>query len=177
MAILSNKSREYGLELLPKKHIDPVMGSDVSGLLGSKIVIAGPKISDVTFMKTMLEISGFSNILTANEGSGVIEHLRHGIKNDICDVDLILIESSLSGMTSRELRSVLDQFDEWRLIPIISLTEESQWDHAQVLTDLGHGVTTLLYHPLTAESFPPSVMTALAVKKERDIVAKRHIQL
>ncbi|MBE9525541.1 MAG: EAL domain-containing protein, partial [Proteobacteria bacterium] len=153
------------------------MGSDVSDLLGSKIVIAGPKVSDVAFMKTMLEISGFSNILTANEGSGVIQHLRQGIKNDICDVDLILIESSLTEMTSRELRSMLDQFDEWRLIPIISLTEESQWDHAQVLTDLGHGVTTLLYHPLTAESFPPSVMTALAVKKERDIVAKRHIEL
>lgn len=177
MAVLSKKSRENGVKLLPRQHAEPVMGSDVEGLLDSKIIIAGPKVSNITFMKTMLEISGFSNILTANESSGVIQHLRQGIKDDICDIDLILIESSLSGMTSRELRSVLDQFDEWQLIPIISLTEESQWDHAQVLTDLGHGVTTLLYHPLTAESFPPSVMTALAVKKERDIVAQRQIQL
>jgi PleD family two-component response regulator len=71
----------------------------------------------------------------------------------------------------------MDSFDEWRLIPIISLTQESQWDHAQALTDLGHGVTTLLYNPLTAESFPPSVMTALAVKKERDKTYQEQQQL
>ena len=71
----------------------------------------------------------------------------------------------------------MDQFDEWRLIPIISLTQESKWDHAQALTDLGHGVTSLQYHPLTAESFPPSVMTALAVKKERDESYKHRMEL
>ncbi len=177
VAILSKKIREYGLDILPKQHTAPVIGSDVNGLLDSKIIIAGPKVSDVVFMKTMLEISGFSNILDANSSEDVMQHLRQGIQNELCDIDLIVVESGLSGMTARELRLVLDQFDEWRLIPIISLTQESQWDHAQVLTDLGHGVTSLLYHPLTAESFPPSVMTALAVKKERDIVAQRQIKL
>ena len=71
----------------------------------------------------------------------------------------------------------VDQFDEWRLIPIISLCRQSVWDHAQVLTDLGHGVTSLLYHPMTAESLPSAIMTALAVKRERDKTFKRQTEL
>jgi len=153
-----------------QQHAEPISVSDVNVLLDSKIVIAGQNSSDLLYMKTMLEISGFSNIAATNNVEGVMQFLRAGIKDDICDIDLVVLDSNLSDMSAREIRAVLDNFDEWRLIPIISLTQESQWDHAQVLTDLGYGVTSLLYHPMTAESFPPSVMTALAVKKERDLV-------
>ena len=128
-------------------------------------------------MKTMLEISGFTAIVTASTGEEVINNLRQGINGEICDIDLIVLDSSLTYLSAHQLRAMMDQFDEWRLIPIISLTQESKWDHAQALTDLGHGVTSLQYHPLTAESFPPSVMTALAVKKERDESYKHRMEL
>lgn len=156
---------------------DPLVGSDIAALLDSKIVIAGAKESDVEFMKTMLQISGFSNISSRFDGDGVMECLRSGIHEDSCDIDLLIIDSNLTDLSVRELRLIMDDFDEWRLIPIISLTQESQWDHAQLITDLGHSVTSLFYHPLTAESFPPAVMTALAVKKERDITYQKQIQL
>lgn len=156
---------------------DPLVGSDVDALLDSKIVIAGARESDVEFMKTMLQISGFSNISSRFDGDGVMECLRNGIYEDSCDIDLLIIDSNLTDLSVRELRLIMDDFDEWRLIPIISLTQESQWDHAQLITDLGHSVTSLFYHPLTAESFPPAVMTALAVKKERDVTYQKQIQL
>ncbi|NOQ81638.1 MAG: EAL domain-containing protein [Methylophaga sp.] len=156
---------------------DPLVGSDVDALLDSKIVIAGARESDVEFMKTMLQISGFSNITSRFDGDGVMECLRNGIYEDSCDIDLLIIDSNLTDLSVRELRLIMDDFDEWRLIPIISLTQESQWDHAQLITDLGHSVTSLFYHPLTAESFPPAVMTALAVKKERDVTYQKQIQL
>jgi len=168
---------EHQSDVSQTQQIVPVVGSDVDVLLDSKIIIAGTRISDVAFMKTMLEISGFSNIMVAYDGDEVMQCLRQGIHDDICDVDLLVIDTNLTGITVRELRLVMDQFDEWRRIPIISLTQESQWDHAQILTDLGHGVTSLFYHPMTAESFPPAVMTALAVKKERDVVTQKQIQL
>lgn len=173
--IISNLSLDD--EVSKKLQTDPISASDVSALLNSKIVIAGASVSDVAFMKTLLEISGFNDIATANSGEGVMQCLRAGIKDDICDIDLLVLDSNLIDINARDLRIIMDQFDEWRLIPIISLTKESQWDHAQVLTDLGHGVTSLLYRPLTAESFPPSVMTALAVKKERDSVYQHRLQL
>lgn len=177
MAILAEKILEHRSGVSRNQQADPIIGSDVDVLIDSKIVIAGAKESDVAFMKTMLEISGFSNIITTYNGNGVMDCLRQGIQDDICNIDLLVIDSNLPGMTVSELRTMMDEFDEWRLIPIISLTQESEWDHAQLLTDLGHSVTSLFYHPLTAESFPPSVMTALAVKKERDEVAQRHIEL
>jgi len=177
MEVLSNNMMGFVTEIPKKQKVDPITGSDVADLLSSKIIVAGASISDVAFMTTMLEISGFTDITTAHNGEKVMDRLRTGIHNDICDVDLVVLDTNLSDMTARDLRLVMDQFDEWRLIPIISLTQESQWDHAQALTDLGHGVTSLLYHPLTAESFPPSVMTALAVKKERDQTYQRQLQL
>ena len=54
MAVLSKKSRENGVKLLPRQHAEPVMGSDVEGLLDSKIIIAGPKVSNITFMKILV---------------------------------------------------------------------------------------------------------------------------
>lgn len=172
---------DFGLELdtEPPKNLQavPITGPDIATLLDSKIIVAGAKISDIAYMKTMLEISGFNDISVAHSGKSVMTCLRQGIHDDVCDIDLIVLDSSLDDMTARELRLVMNQFDEWQLIPIISLTQESQWDHTQALTDLGHGVTTLQYHPLTAESFPPSVMTALAVKKERDQSYQRQAAL
>ncbi|PCH65111.1 MAG: GGDEF-domain containing protein [Gammaproteobacteria bacterium] len=164
-------------ELAIQQQIAPITASDVADLLDSKIVIAGANISDVAFMETMLKISGFSDITGVHDGEGVLANLRQGIRDDICDVDLIVLDNNLSDMTAHELRLIMDQFSEWRLIPIIALTKESQWDAAQLLTDLGHGVTSLHYRPLTAESFPPAVTTALAVKKERDLVSQRQMQL
>lgn len=164
-------------ELKVKQRVDSVSAANVADLLDSKIVIAGANISDVAFMQTMLKISGFSDITCVHDGAGVITNLRQGIRDDVCDVDLIVLDNNLTDMSALDLRLVMDQFDEWRLIPIITLTKELQWDHKQVLTDLGHGVTSLLYRPLTAESFPPAVMTALAVKKERDEASQREMQL
>lgn len=177
MTVVSNFGLELNTELPKYLQADPVKGTDIATLLDAKIVVAGAKISDIAFMRTMLEISGFTDITVASSGKGVLKALREGIEEDICDIDLIVLDSSLDDMTARELRSVMNQFDEWQLIPIISLTQESQWDHSKALTDLGHGVTSLQYHPLTAESFPPSVMTALAVKRERDQSYQRQADL
>lgn len=177
MTIESSTDLELARELPPNLQVAPITGSDVATLLDSKILVAGAKGSDIAFMKTMLEISGFTAIVTASTGEEVINNLRQGINGEICDIDLIVLDSSLTYLSAHQLRAMMDQFDEWRLIPIISLTQESKWDHAQALTDLGHGVTSLQYHPLTAESFPPSVMTALAVKKERDESYKRRMEL
>ena len=168
---------EYQLDVPQKQLVEPLVGSDVGVLLDSKIIISGVKESDVAYMKTILEISGFTHIVTAHSGEDVMNCLRKGIRDDLCDIDLVILDTNMADMTARALRNTMDQFDEWHLIPIISLTQESQWVHAQTLTDLGHGVTTLLYNPLTAESFPPSVMTALAVKKERDQTYQQKLQL
>ena len=155
----------------------PVSAADVADLLDSRVVIAGAREADTGYLRTLLQLSGFTEIDTAHSPEALMLVLRHAIVDDVCDIDLILIDSSMPELSVRELRLTMDKFDEWRLIPIISLTPESQWDHAQVLTDLGYGVTSLLYRPLTAESLPPAIMTALAVKKERDYTYQRQLQL
>lgn len=177
MAVTSNLNLVREVESLKTLQSVSIKGTDIASLLEAKIVVAGANISDIAFMRTMLEISGFSHICVAGNGEDVLSLLRQGIQDNICDIDLIVLDSRLEGISARELRTVMNQFDEWQLIPIISLTQESHWDHSRALTDLGLGVTTLLYHPLTAESFPPSVMTALAVKRERDQTYQRQLAL
>jgi len=174
---IKDKSKEHLNDVPLNQQLEPLAGSNVEQLLDSKIVIAGAQAADLEFMKTMLQISGFSNLLCCYNSDDVMECLRHGILGEICDIDLLVIDSNLTDVSVHDLRIIMDEFDEWRLIPIISLTQESQWDHAQLITDLGHSVTSLFYHPLTAESFPPAVMTALAVKRERDAAYQHRIHL
>ena len=156
---------------------EPVSTAAVADLLDAKIIIGGSRAADTAFTQTLLQVSGFKTILTATDGDSVLELLRQGIQNDICDIDLLIVDDDLPGFNAEATRLMMDQFDEWRLIPIIRLCRESQWDHAQVLTDLGHGVTSMLYHPMTAESLPPAIMTALAVKRERDVSFQHQLQL
>ncbi len=156
---------------------EPVSTAAIADLLDAKIIIGGSRAADTAFTQTLLQVSGFKFILTATDGDSVLELLRQGIHNDICDIDLLIVDDDLPGFDAEATRLMMDQFDEWRLIPIIRLCRESQWDHAQVLTDLGHGVTSMLYHPMTAESLPPAIMTALAVKRERDVSFQHQLQL
>lgn len=156
---------------------DPASTEAVSDLLDAKIIIGGTAPAETAFTKTLLEVSGFSHIQTTTSLDGLMQLMRQGIANDICDIDLLILDKDMPDLNLQDLRLVMDQFDEWRLIPIICLCKESQWDHAQVLTDLGHGVTSMLYHPLTAESLPPAIMTALAVKRERDISYRQQLDL
>lgn len=148
---------------------EPASNAAAADLLDAKIIIGGSRVAETAFTETLLQVSGFSRLITASHGDEVLQLLREGIYNDVCDVDLLIVDDDLPGFDPAATRLMMDQFDEWRLIPIIRLCKESQWDHAQVLTDLGHGVTSMLYHPLTAESLPPAIMTALAVKRERDV--------
>lgn len=148
---------------------EPASSAAAADLLDAKIIIGGSRVAETAFTETLLQVSGFSRLSTASNGDEVLQLLREGIYNDVCDVDLLIVDDDLPGFDPVATRLMMDQFDEWRLIPIIRLCKESQWDHAQVLTDLGHGVTSMLYHPLTAESLPPAIMTALAVKRERDV--------
>lgn len=148
---------------------EPSSSAAAADLLDAKIIIGGSRVAETAFTETLLQVSGFSRLTTASNGDEVLQLLREGIDNDVCDVDLLIVDDDLPGFEPVATRLMMDQFDEWRLIPIIRLCKESQWDHAQVLTDLGHGVTSMLYHPLTAESLPPAIMMALAVKRERDV--------
>ncbi len=156
---------------------EPASIAAVADLLDAKIIIGGRRAADTAFTQTLLQVSGFSHIQTACDGDKLLELLRQGIHNDRCDIDLLIVEDDLPGFDAEATRLMMDQFDEWRLIPIIRLCRESQWDHARILTDLGHGVTSLLYHPMTAESLPPAIMTALAVKRERDVSFQHQLQL
>ena len=155
----------------------PVSAAEVNDLLAARILISGTRVSDLAFLQTMLSLSGFTNITSANGQEKLMQVLRKNINDDQCDIDLIILDCRLGECNARELRLKLDQFDEWRRIPVIALTEKSQWNHNQLLTDLGHGVTSLLYRPLTAESLPPAVMTTLATKRERDHYYLRQQQI
>lgn len=157
--------------------IQPASAANVADLLDADIIIGGAQLADSLFTKTLLEVSGFANIQLAGNSDEVVSLLQRGIRNEICNVDLLVLEQNMPGLSAREIRLMMDKFDEWRLIPIILLCKESQWDHAQVLTDLGHAVTSLLYHPLTAESLPPAIMTALAIKRERDLTYRQKLDL
>ncbi|HDZ15819.1 MAG TPA: EAL domain-containing protein [Methylophaga aminisulfidivorans] len=176
---MKNKSNDI-LEISnasSKRAGEPLSNASVSELLDAKIIIGGTRLAETEFTKTLLEISGFKQLQSTSDFAGVMTLLRQGIRDDICDIDLLILDQDLPNLKIDQLRIIMDQFDEWRLIPIIALCKESQWDHAQILTDLGHGVTSMLYHPHTAESLPAAVTTALAVKQERDLTFRRQLEL
>jgi len=104
----------------------PISAAEVNDLLAARILVSGTRVSDLAFLQTMLSLSGFTNITSANSSEKLMQVLRNNINDDQCDIDLIILDCRLGECNARELRLKLDQFDEWRRIPVIALTEKSQ---------------------------------------------------
>ena len=102
MTVVSNFGLELETELPKNLQAAPFMGSDIATLLDAKIVVAGARVYGIAFMRMMLEISGFTHITVAHSGKAGLKSLREGIQGDVCDIDLVVLDSSLVDITARE---------------------------------------------------------------------------
>ena len=44
----------------------PISAAEVNDLLAARILVSGTRVSDLAFLQTMLSLSGFTNITSAN---------------------------------------------------------------------------------------------------------------
>jgi len=141
------------------------------------ILLVDDIVDNVELIKSMLSRSGFSNILSAGSGKTAIECLQQQVKNNISTVDLVLLDIMMPGMDGYELCRILRSHEEWADIPVIMITANASWQEKVVRESFEVGATDIMFKPIRRVDLMPKIISALALKKERDLRKSREQEL
>ena len=132
---------------------------------------------NVDLIKSMLTRSGFTNILSANSGNAALTQLQQQVKNNVSTIDLVLLDIMMPGMDGYELCRILRSHEEWADIPIIMITANASWQEKVVRESFEVGATDIMFKPIRRVDLIPKIISALSLKKERDLRKSREQEL
>ena len=156
----------------------PNLGTMQFDALRQMSILLVDDINDnVELIKSMLTRSGFTNILSADSGKTALECLQQQVKNNISTIDLVLLDIMMPGMDGYELCRILRSHEEWADIPVIMITANASWQEKVVRESFEVGATDIMFKPIRRVDLMPKVISALSLKKERDLRKSREQEL
>ncbi len=141
------------------------------------ILLVDDIVDNVDLIKSMLSRSGFTNILSAGSGKSAIECLQQQVKNNISTIDMVLLDIMMPGMDGYELCRILRSHEEWADIPVIMITANASWQEKVVRESFEVGATDVMFKPIRRVDLMPKIISALSLKKERDLRKIREQEL
>jgi len=141
------------------------------------ILIVDDIPDNVDLIKTMLTRSGFSSLHTANSGKAALECLRQQVSNGTSTIDAVLLDIMMPGMDGYEVSRIIHAHDEWADIPVIMITANATWQEKVARESFDAGAVDILFKPVRRVDLMPRIISALSLKKERDLRKSREQDL
>ena len=141
------------------------------------ILLVDDIIDNIELVKNMLSRSGFTNILSADSGKAALECLQQQVNNNVSTIDLILLDIMMPGMDGYELCRIVRSHEEWADIPIIMITANASWQEKVARESFEAGATDIMFKPIRRVDLLPKIVSALSLKKERDLRKSREQDL
>lgn len=160
----------------PSTHDTPDRLS-IEDLRGMRILIVDDMPTNIILIRAILEHGGFSNIITASDGSKAISHLQQQTQHSHCDIDLLLLDIIMPSTDGFSVCRAMQSNHLWRLIPTIMITSENKWRDEAALASFESGATDIMFKPVRSIELLPRVISALTWKRERDIILRREQEL
>jgi len=142
-----------------------------------RILIVDDTKSNVDLARAMLRKSNFTNVVTASNGTEAIRLLQKSIHNDVSDIDLVLLDVMMPDMDGYEVCREIRQHSEWVDIPVIMLTANNMWQDDTAISSLECGASDIIFKPFRRMELLPRVVSALSLKRERDLRKSREHEL
>ncbi len=137
------------------------------------ILVLDEALAGSASIASMLEAGGFTRIHIARNEQIALELLeRHGGHDDN-GIDLILLDVNAPNLGGYRLCRMIHGRRPWREIPIIAIRLQAGWQDDILAEALEAGATDLLFRPIHGFELIPRVISALLLKRERD-VRRRH---
>jgi len=146
-------------------------------LRGMSILIVDDIPDNVDLIKTMLTRSGFTSLHTANSGKAALECLRQQVSNGVSTIDAVLLDIMMPGMDGYEVCRILHSHEEWVDIPVIMITANATWQEKVARESFEAGAVDILFKPVRRVDLMPRIISALSLKKERDLRKSREQDL
>jgi len=141
------------------------------------ILVAAAADDDATPVDVMLAKNGFSHVVTAASGDEVLQALRTSLEFGARPVDLLLLDVSAAQFDGHELCRAIRRQPAWIDMPIILIRQRSAWQEDLLPASFDAGANDILFHPVQRVELIPRVISALLLKKERDIRRQHESEL
>lgn len=151
-----------------------VSNTNIDQLRLMRILLVDSNLPNIIQLRSILEDAGFKNLLVAKDSEEAMQCLRDSVRNEVSNIDLIMLPSSMLDGDVYEFCSNLRNFSEWNYIPAIITTESDGWwqeDVARLAYDAG--ATDVIFKPVRGMDLIPRISLALTLKQERNL-RKRH---
>ena len=176
MAPHPEKSRNY--QYISAAETYPNSGAiQLDELRKLSILLVDDVTDNIDLIKNMLTKSGFTNLMSANSGKTALECLQRQVKDNISTIDLILLDIMMPGMDGHEFCRLLRSHEEWADIPVIMITANARWQEKIVQESFEAGATEIIFKPIRRVDLLPKIISALSLKRERDLRTRREMEL
>lgn len=142
-----------------------------------RILIVDDTESNIDIARAMLRKSGFNSVIAASSGAHAIKVLQKSVRDDISDIDLILLDIMMPEMDGYDVCREIRQHSEWEDIPVIMLTANNMWQDDSAISSLECGASDIIFKPFRRMELVPRVISALTLKRERDLRKSREQEL
>lgn len=146
-------------------------------LSAMRLLVIGQSSEDNFLLQELLSKRGFEHTLIASNIDIALTQLAHSIRDDTSNIDVILLDYEIAIAQTGALCVRLHNQPEWREIPLVILMPLSARDTPLPTTPFDLGATDLLFKPICASELIPRVISALLLKRERDLRKNREKQL
>jgi diguanylate cyclase (GGDEF)-like protein len=140
------------------------------------ILVVDEPAADGTPIETMLIKGGFTRVQTARSEGDAIEKLR-AADRDANGIDLIIANVTPPHPSAAHLCRDVREHPVWREIPIIIVRSRSAWPDEILAETFDAGATDIVFRPVQRVELIPRVISALLLKRERDIRRRRENEL
>lgn len=141
------------------------------------ILVAATADDSATPVAAMLTKNGFSSVTTVTDREGVLEALRSSLSYGARAIDLLLLDVNRPEFDGYELCRQIRHREAWREMPIILIRKRPTWQEETLPDGFEAGATDILFHPVQRAELIPRVISALLLKKERDIRQRHESEL
>jgi diguanylate cyclase (GGDEF)-like protein len=179
MSSAQNSSRDRQAEIIAaadqpaSPDHSPHRLSDIDARLGElhamHILVAAAVDRDATPIGVMLAKNGFTRITTAAGRDETLQALHSSLDSSMRPVDLLLLDATAPQYDGYELCRAIRRQPAWSDMPIILIRQRSAWQEDMLPGSFAVGATDILFRPVQRVELIPRVISALLLKKERDI--------
>ena len=142
-----------------------------------RILIVDDLDDNLDLTESMLKKSGFSNILIANSGENAIKCLRDHANSEGEEVDIVLLDVMMPKMDGYEVCRRIRNQEKLADIPVVMITANAMWRDDIARSSIDAGATDIIFKPIRRAVLIPRVISALSLKKERDLRKTREVEL
>lgn len=151
--------------------------SNLDELRKMRILIVDDLDDNLDLTESMLQKSGFTNILTTNSGESALACLRDHARDGDEEIDIVLLDVMMPKMDGYEVCRRIRAQEKLADTPVIMVTANAMWRDDIARSSIDAGATDIMFKPIRRAVLIPRVISALSLKKERDLRKFRELEL